>query len=327
MKAFIWLAVLGSIVSLVSCKPIARETESQPEFFGVVPKYVRNFLKAAKRNPNSIGPGEALRGNPLKGAIISTVDEAYSSEVLEWAVQHGKYNILKEVVEGTKRHNLRVSDWDLSEAIYLATRSNRDSNRKINYLIEQGASIDTALYFAGKNGDIDGIRHLTRHGAKVKDLDEALEGAVYAGKMEIVPYLVKMGADPNVGMKEAIGMGKKDLNTVMQLVELGANDFDEGLRVAAIYGRIDIAEYMVSKGATDVNKALAFATGEVYDKPDAAKLVKYLLERGATNIEEALENVTSRIRMSRGDFPRDIKNRAGWAEIQKILQEALNNTP
>ena len=322
MRSFILLAVFSSMI--VSCKSMAREPESQTEFFGVVPKYVRDFLKVAKRRPNSIRAGEGLTGNPLKGAIISTVDEAYSSEVLEWAVQHGKYDILKKVIEGTKKHNLRVNDWDLSEAVYLAMRSNRDSDRKIHYLMEQGASIDNALHFAGKNGDLDGIRYLAAKGAK--DLDQAIEAAVYARKMEIVPDLVKMGADPNAGMTEAIGIG--DLKVVRELVEeLGANDFDEGLRVAAIHGRIDVAEYMVSKGATDVNTALDFAVGEVFDKPNAAGMIKLLLARGATNIEKALKKVTFSLSHAKGDTPRDVKNRRGWTEIQKILTEALNNTP
>ena len=325
MKSIILVATLSSLVTSISCKSTVREPESQTEFFGVVPKHVRNFLKAAKRRPNSIRAGEGLTGNPLKGAIISTVDEAYSSEVLEWAVQHGKYDLLKKVIEGTKKHNLRVNDWDLGEAVYLAMRSNRDSDRKIHYLIEQGASINSALYFAGKNGDLDGIRYLAVKGAK--NLDQAIEAAVSAGKMEIVPDLVKMGADPNAGMKEAIGMGRKNLNIVQQLVDLGADDFDEGLRVAAIYGRIDVAEYMVSKGATDVNTALEFAADTPADTPNAAEVIKLLLARGATNIEEALKEVTFSLSYAKDDTPRNVANRRGWTEIQKILTEALNNTP
>lgn len=50
---------------------------------------------------------------------------------------------------------------------------------------------------------------------------------------------------------DAIGLG--DLNVVRQLVELGANNFDEGLSWAAKQGDVDIAKYLVEKGATDFN--------------------------------------------------------------------------
>lgn len=328
MKSIIVIATLGSILTLASCKSaiIVPEPESQPDFFSTAPYFVKAFLKASRMSPNIIKSGDILIGNPLNGAVISSVKKAYSSEVLEWSAQHGYYSILKKVVERARKHNLAVSNGDLSEAVYLATQSYHDADKKIVYLIEQGANINSALYFAGKHGNLDGISYLFEKGAK--DLDQAVIGASHGGEMEIVLDIVKMGANPNVGMKEAIGMGYKDLNTVQQLVELGADDFDEGLRIAAIYGHNDIAEYMVDEGATDFNTALHFATGEVYDKPNAAELVKYLLGRGATNIEETLEKVTSNLRTNAEDStPQGTANRTGWIKIQQILTRALDNTP
>ena len=70
MRTLILVAVLGSIVTLISCKSVARdpEPESQPEIFGTVPVFVKKFLKVANRGPNSI---------------------VYSSEALEWATKYG----------------------------------------------------------------------------------------------------------------------------------------------------------------------------------------------------------------------------------------------
>lgn len=320
MKKIALLFLLGG-TALISCKSSVREPESQPEFFSTVPKFVKTFLKKISK--------EKLvdTGNSLNKYIDIDL-----RKVLSWVAEHGEYSILKKVIKGAKKHGLsEVLKENLDKALYLAVKSPYPDGKKINYLIEQGADLNSALRFPAEKGDLDGVRLLIVRGAT--DLDHALSSAIGRNvirignkklavrrKMEIIPALIKMGANPNLGMMEEIRrISGGDLKVVKRLVELGADDFDEGLRVAAIAGKIDIAKYMVAKGATDFNTALEFAL----DEPE---MVRYLLERGATNIREMWGRAAEKLGVIKNPAtPREINNVKNWTEVHRILREALQH--
>ena len=224
---------------------------------------------------------------------------------------------MKEVVEITKRNELLGWPNEFSEALYLATKSH--DVKKMDYLIEQGASVNEALQFAAKEGDINGIRYLTAKGAK--DFDAAVGEAAKYRKGTTVQELVNLGANPNKGLAGAIVNG--DFGMLEQLVALGADNFDEGLWLASLYGRLDMAKYTVKKGATDLNKALL---GTVHVMPeggnDHVAVMTYLLEKGATNIEEVLGAVRTRIA---GGFrtSESTELSAALNKMQAILEKAL----
>ena len=98
MRTLILVVVLGSIVTLISCKSVARdpEPESQPEVFGVVPDFVRAFLMTVKRS-HLIGSSSARK------AVLRS---AYRDEILTWSAQYGRYSEFKEVVDSALQHNL-----------------------------------------------------------------------------------------------------------------------------------------------------------------------------------------------------------------------------
>lgn len=102
---------------------------------------------------------------------------------------------------------------------------------------------------------------MTAKGAK--DFDAAVGEAAKYRKGMTVQELVNLGANPNKGLAGAIVSG--DFGMLEQLVALGADNFDEGLWISSLYGRLDMAKYTVKKGATDLNKALL---GTVHVMPE-----------------------------------------------------------
>ena len=298
MKKMILITVFGHVVLMGGCKSAVRSTGYQPESFAAMPKIVRSFFKAAIKND------------------YASLGRNYDN-VLEWAAEFGEYKVLKEVVEITKRNELLGWPNEFSEALYLAIKSH--DVKKMDYLIEQGASVNEALQFAAKEGDINGIRYLTAKGAK--DFDAAVGEAAKYRKGTTVQELVNLGANPNKGLAGAIVNG--DFGMLEQLVALGADNFDEGLWLASLYGRLDMAKYTVKKGATDLNKALL---GTVHVMPeggnDHVAVMTYLLEKGATNIEEVLETVRTRIA---GGFrtSESTESSAALNKMREILEKAL----
>ena len=177
MQALVVAVVLGSVVSLVSCKPIAREPESRPEVFGSVPKHVKAFLKAINKP----------RGSFRSGKLLKLREE--HPEVLKWTAEHGDYSTFKQTFDAADRLSVEKMEDMLDHVIYYAAKS-PDSDMKIKYLIEKGGSIHGAIDIAALRGNLDAIKVLTSK-TNNYDFEGWLMIAAQSGHYEVVEYMLK----------------------------------------------------------------------------------------------------------------------------------------
>lgn len=108
------------------------------------------------------------------------------------------------------------------------------ANNNFNELvwaIQAGAdNFDNALSWAVKGGHEDKLQLLLAAASKTNGLNQAMADAAYNG----------------------------DLDNVLLLLELGAEDYDWAMEQAAIGGYVGIVELMLEMGATDYQRALAW---------------------------------------------------------------------
>ena len=303
MQALVVAVVLGSLVPLVSCKPIARETESEPEFFRRrAIKKVQNFLQRAQTPPNT--------------SVSRILRQDFSADhLLPTAVKEFNFETFKEVVDGLDKHGF-YSEWDLEEVLLLAIKYRKeypDADMKIAYLVEKGGNVDYVMKQRMGNPQ--------HFGVSLNAVD--------------LPYLVQIGvAEPNKAMIYAIRDGNIDV--VRRVVEeFGANNFDEGLRMSVKKNNIDMAKYMMDKGATDLHGALAAVpvkAGNI-DSYGSPKILELLLEHtNNTNIgqiNKVLDAVTHNIDVNRKrEYHKSVKILERMQQtLQQTLQGALPATP
>ncbi len=157
---------------------------------------------------------------------------------------------------------------------YVGEALERDSNEKDGVLI--GAAI---------KGSLDIVRYVVEIGANISARgDEALRRAVFCGHLDIVKYLVEKGANISAREDDALRAAAANghLDIVRYLVEKGANISvreDAALRRAAFEGHFDIVQYLVKSGANISarnNEVLRWAAEKGY-----FEIVRYLIESGA----------------------------------------------
>ena len=73
----------------------------------------------------------------------------------------------------------------------------------------------------------------------------------------------------------AAAAGNKEL--VLQCLDKGATDYNDGLQVAALGGHMDIVQLMLDKGATDLDKALQAA--EDFGHTECAELIRAAMKK------------------------------------------------
>ena len=114
---------------------------------------------------------------------------------------------------------------------------------------------DLALKWASKNGHLDIVKYLVEIGASVHSQhDWALIEASHYGHLEVVKYLVKEGANIHSQHDRALinASGNGHLDIVKYLVKEGANIHglnDHALILASENGHLDIVKYLVENGA------------------------------------------------------------------------------
>lgn len=159
------------------------------------------------------------------------------------------------------------------------------------------------------HGDLETVKYFVSDGMNVIDIRDIFTGpgddnvfpisrAAQLGHLELVQYLVELGADPqsddNLPIKQACESGH--LQVVKFLVEKGADiraENDEALKRAAQNGRLHVVKYLVSLGADILNIVLIklFDHFNNYEMVDY-EMVDYLLKKGIIVTEEAIRKAT-----------------------------------
>lgn len=174
-----------------------------------------------------------------------------------------------------------------------------------------GYPLSMDMMLAAQSGNIDKAKKLLAQGVTITPND--LRVAAGAGKIEMVTLLLNAGADVNarmIGGWSALGAAARygDINLVQLLVNKGAKVDAEAVGQAVQVGHLDIAKYLLDKGA-NINEV--YGADEKYSLPgktilmsaaagldsndhntiamrmikgptaDQTDVIKFLLERGA----------------------------------------------
>lgn len=108
-----------------------------------------------------------------------------------------------------------------------------------------------------------------------KMLDVCLGAACYTANLEIIDYIIKLGAsDFRLGLQKACKGGHMEI--VKKMRKLGACNYNKGLVMSCIGDHIEIAELMIECGAKNLDYALEYAC-----EYNRIELVKFLFQKGA----------------------------------------------
>ncbi len=156
---------------------------------------------------------------------------------------------------------LMHSKYDHDEAIEcLATIGDLPSVQILLHFQSTQYIIDKTLLIASYYGKLDVVKYLVSIGANIHkngNDNSALYNATRNGHLEMIQYLVSMGADIHSDNDYTLRCAatKGFLNVVQYLVSIGANIHaydDYALRYAAGNGHLEVVKYLVSVGA-DMN--------------------------------------------------------------------------
>ncbi len=119
-------------------------------------------------------------------------------------------------------------------------------------LVEKGiiGSNNFAKFFhvGAQQGKLDIVTYIVEHWKpNSKQLNSAMKGAICSDRSSIITYLVKIDADLNRALEYASLVG--NIKIVTYLIEAGADDLNSPLVISAHIRRLDIAHYLISKGA------------------------------------------------------------------------------
>ena len=241
---------------------------------------------------------EAAKSSPSTDTSQALRKRFESNELLSTAAEKLDYETFKEVFGGLEKHAL-YTGWDVSTKAIVAAVGNIDADKKIAYLMKKGGYIDKAL--------------------------ESLDLSAF-------PDLIRVGANPNKAMILAIE--RDNASMVRRIVEeFGADNLDEGLALSVRKNDIDVARYMIDKGATDLNKALLDVNAILIEDvdPTTPKMLELLLKHGAisaSSIKEVLQDLSKKIEhftFWQRVEPKKKNNIKGKVLILEEMQQIMRN--
>ena len=227
-------------------------------------------------------------------------------------------------------------------------RNNEDDLKIINLMKQDNVndiSIETALFWASKNGHLNVVKYLESKGADIRaDDDYAIRWASHNGHLNVVKYLESKSANIRAENDEAIRRASLNghLDVVKFLESKGADiraDNDCAIRWASFNDHLEVVKFLESKGADirayddyainwasfgghlEVTAHLLSRGADItkIDKTKSDKIIKYLYENGNFDCaikllnyfgceNEKIRKSLSKIQYNRNNFIVNIRN-------------------
>jgi len=232
------------------------------------------------KGPGYFNPGLEVRNGEILGVyMLENAAKTHSIKTIKYLIDKG-YN-----------------DYN-SGLIGAAIGGHRDL---VDYFIQLGADeFNEPLIMAASGGYRDLVEYFVKLGAD--DFNGALSKAIRGGHVELVDYFLDLGANefdgPNDAAAAAASVG--DINIINKLISLGVNNLDYALISATRNGHIEIAYYLISKGAEAYSPAFseglfAYFNGRI-NIETLEKFLKKLVKLGVEDkyINEAYRQAQSR---------------------------------
>ena len=237
-----------------------------------------DLIKASRK-----GDLETVEKLLSQNVNVNEMDETETT-ALGWAAHNGHLDVVKRLIPLSS---------DTNFALYLSARE--EQNRVVNYVLSKEAGIYSKsvreLFRACYDGDIETFRNLLSRGYNKEILIMLLCMASSRGYLEMVKFLVGMKVNFHLNNERALewAASQGKLEVVRYLIDLGA-DIRYGLIITSCKcGHLNVAKYLVNSGADIhvLNEApLKWACEKGY-----LEIVKFLISRGAT-IKDSLSHAS-----------------------------------
>ena len=222
-------------------------------------------------------------GKKVKLSFLEFLDEEGFTIKYEWLIPGACSGNNMKLLRFIKDNHGIYDDnngGDLDSYLDEALESGESSNEAALFMVKLGANSKKALYEASTKGNIKLVESLiTAYKILHKRINHAMYLAGTEGHLEVVCYLVGLGADPKVDDSEVLrdAVANNYINLAMFLAENGAdihcND-DEPLRVAARNGSLVLVQRLVELGANV--KAMRFQAIKLAFENDHVEVAEYL---------------------------------------------------
>lgn len=198
----------------------------------------------------------------------------------------------------------------LDDALVAAARDN--TAEVVSFLIERGATDFSRPFMyalAYKRPEVAYL--MVRPGV---DLNILLGAAAQAGDLEVMRDLVRRGAtDFNYALLEGI----ENPGAVKLLLELGADNFNEGLLAATEFNQLDSSNLLIEAGTDNLDEALLYLLSFMDESRYTLRNVRLLVQRGARNLNQALLEEIE-VMLKAQSHPR-------WSVVRLLIELGANN--
>lgn len=221
----------------------------------------------------------------------NNIDNTYWNWAMEAAAKNGNMRLVKRFIK------LGADNWDWG--LCGAVKSGCDDI--IKFFLDLDADVEQGLFAAAKTGNMRLVKYFVELGAK--HFSFALANASLKGHFEIVKFLTEklaknINEDWGWPLGCAVGAGHHEIvNYLLDVGVFDEDDYDDALSEAVKIADKYLIDQLISKGASDWNKALRIAaSGNHRDlvsfflekQPEDFEWISQVIERDPENKEELI---------------------------------------